>query len=152
MRKKSGWASRFFQKEEPEWDDGASDSNAGDAKGHPIFFITGAYGAASGFLACQYCKYLHQRFACLAWGVPFSSQPVPSYGIPNMLADIISVFCIYALAGAVGMLLNRGIQWFRKEQDEKEIYNNALGFGFFLLIVLSIIALILPFNFFMIGV
>ena len=64
----------FLKKDEDAWDDGSDgpEKSKDDIKGRLIYIIMSIYGVITGFLGCQYCKYLHQRFCCYAWGVPLT--------------------------------------------------------------------------------
>lgn len=160
-KKDSGGALGFLKsllpkKREAEWDDGTDSYNpdSEEARPHLIKMIMTGYGAVAGFFGCQYCKYLHQRFACRAWGIPLTSRPVKSYSVASMVFDIVAVMCVYAILGAVGMLLNKLLQmvFLPGNKDPREAMNTALMWGFIALVVVSIVMLLIPFNVFLIGV
>lgn len=145
----------FLQKPEPEWDDGTDDTGPSieESKKKVLFIVMSVYGAVTGFFACQYCKYMHQVFACRAWGVELTSRPIKSYGVPNMVADIIFTFIMYALVGAVGILLNRIMKHVMADADiDNNIFNEGLGYGLFCLVLVSLLMLFIPFNVFLIGI
>ena len=146
----------FLQKKESLWDDGSENPgvDVNDAKGHLIYVIMSIYGAIGGFFACQYCKYLHQRFACLAWNIPLTSRPVKSYGVPNLVADFICISLVYAFALTVGWLLDRLLKIiFQDKMPQcREVCDIALMYGILFMVLVSIILLFLPFNIFLIGV
>lgn len=143
----------FFQKKESAWDDGTDVSlpDSEQIERAKIVGIMSFYGGLSGFFASQYCKYLHQLFVCRAWGIALTSRRVKSYGVPSLVADVIATFVVYVLVCAVGLLLDRVLKYAWDGKDVN-MYNEALGYGFFLLIVVSLIMLILPFNVFLIGI
>lgn len=141
---------------EPEWDDG-TDNQKPDGlvvRNKTLSVVMVIYGIMTGFVGCQYCKYLHQRFACYAWGVELTSRPIKSYGVPNIIVDIVAVFLVYALIGAVGILLNRGLKVVMNahEKEDRDVFNEALGYGFLALVIVSLIMLFLPVNMFLIGI
>lgn len=146
----------FLKKKESLWDDGSEDPGVdiNDAKGHLIYIIMSIYGLVSGFIACQYCKFLHQRFACLAWGIELTSRPIKAYGVPNLVADFITTFLVYAFVLTIGMLLNRVLKLiFQDKMPQcKEVCNVALMYGLLFMTVVSIILLFIPFNIFLVGI
>ena len=50
-------------------DDDAEES-FDDTKAAVLYLIMAGYGFIAGFIGCQFCCYLHQRFTCSAWGMP----------------------------------------------------------------------------------
>lgn len=146
----------FFKKEEKAWDDAIENDADGLNEKRRVHMISlmSIYGAVTGFFGCQYCKYLHQRFACYAWGVEFTSRPIKSYGLPSILIDIMSVFGVYVFLGTIGLLLNRILRavFAGNKLRQKEMFDEALGYGFLFMILVSMIMLFVPFNVFLIGV
>lgn len=151
------YVSSLFEKEEPGWDDGR-DGSTEDAKekagGNFACMAMSAYGALAGFVGCQYVKYLHQRFACQAWGIELTSKHVASYGIPQIAEDVIAFFVVYALLCVLGWLVSIVLRhvYLKGSEDEKEMSDRAVMYGFLCMVVSSVIMLVMPFNMFLIGV
>ena len=147
---------KFFKKEDAAWDDGTENPEVevDTMKEHLFYIIMSVYGAVFGFIGCQYCKYLHQRFACSAWGIPLTSRPVKSYSVINIVVDIVAVGVVYFLIGALGMLLKKKkkIAFTDQLRQVNEVSNVALMYGLLFLVVISVIMLFVPFNLFLIGV
>lgn len=158
VKKKSndGFLGGLFKKEQASYDDGMGNAPGGhDEKGAKVMYvIMSIYGGVMGFLGCQYCKYLHQRFACKAWGIPLTSKHVKSYGAPQILIDIIAIFVVYFLIGSLGMLINRFLKYMFSKSIKQcdEAANEALMYGLMFLVVVSVLFIFIPLNIFLIGV
>lgn len=142
-------------KEPPRWDDGSDEEQVDeDAGPHLANIIMSIYGGISGLLGAQFMKYLHQVFACNAYGIPLTSRRVEWYSTPQIAADAIIFFFVYAAIFGLGILIGLGVRsWLLKDRpDEKNEYGKAMAHGFFWLVVISVIFLFLPINVFLIGV
>lgn len=153
------YVSSLFEKEEPGWDDGTDRDTSDDPEkmgGNFVCMVMSAYGGVAGFFGCQYVKYLHQRFACNAWGIELTSRHVKSYGVPQIAEDIIATFVVYALLSVLGWLISIVLKNVylkdMSEDDEREMSNRAIMYGFLFMVVMSVVMLIMPFNVFLIGV
>lgn len=152
----SGLFKTLFKKEDAAYDDGYGydSTSEDDGKAKFLYTIMSVYGAIAGFFACQYVKYLHQRYACNAWGIPLTSRPVETYSLPNIIVDIIAFLVIYFFALAIGVLLNRLLKIYFDDKmgDATETANIGLAYGFAFLAIASIIMFFVRFNIFLIGV
>ncbi len=148
----------MFRKEEepPRWDDGSEDEAPEDVDAGLKFCekAMSAYGIVSGMLGAQFAKYLHQVFACNAFGIPLTSKRVQWYSTPQIAADITIFFFLYAAILGVGILIALGLRsMFLKDQpEEKENHQRILARGFFWLVVISTIFFFLPVNVFLLGI
>ena len=152
----SGLFKSLFKKEDAAYDDGYGyDSTSEDnGKAHFMYVVMSIYGFISGSLGCQYVKYLHQRYACNAWGIPLTSRPVQVYSLPNVIIDVLAFGVIYFFVLGIGVLLNRLLKIYLddKMEDAKEAANIALAYGFAFVAISSIIFFFIRFNIFMIGI
>ena len=146
----------FVKYEEPAYYNGMEDDGPSEdsVKTHLIYIIMGVYGSVAGFFACQYCKYLSQRFGCLAWGIEFTSRKIQHYGVFHYLVDIIAVFVVYFLVGTLGVLLNTLLKmlWAKDIYQGQEVCQIGMMYGLVFMVVVSLIMLIIPWNIFLIGV
>lgn len=149
----------FGKKEEepPRWDDGEEEQVPDQASAGMRFsmFVMSVYGGIAGTLGAQFAKYLHQVFACNAYGIPLTSRRVPWYGPAQLAADTIIFFFLYGAVIGVGILIGLGLRegFLRETSDNlKEDHQRILARGFFWLIVMTVIFFFLPINVFLIGV
>lgn len=144
--------------EPPRWDNGREDEDDEPADPDVGFRfsqkVMSVYGIIAGALGAQFAKYLHQVFACNAYGIPLTSRKVAWYSTPQIAADVIIFFFLYAAILGVGLLIGLGLQAvFMPESDNpKEDRQRVLSRGFFWLVVISTIFFFLPVNVFLIGV
>ena len=152
----SGLFKSLFKREDPSYDDGYGyDATSEDnGKARFLYVIMSVYGFISGALGCQYVKYLHQRYACNAWGIPLTSRHVEPYSLPNVIIDVLAFGVIYFFVLAIGVLLNRLLKMYfdSKMSNATEVANIGLAYGFAFIAISSILFFFLRFNIFLIGV
>jgi len=149
----------FRKKEEepPRWDDGEEESQPDKASAGMRFsmLVMSLYGGIAGMLGSQFAKYLHQVFACNAFGIQLTSRRVPWYGPAQLVADTIIFFFLYGAILGLGVLISLGLRegFLRETSDNlKEDHQRIMARGFFWLIVVSVVIFFLPINVFLLGV
>lgn len=158
MDGKNGLWKKFTKKEdeEPGWDDGREEHEP-DKDSAAVTFANkamGLYGGVCGTVGAQFAKYLHQVFACNAYGIELTSRKVPWYSTPQIAADLIIFFFLYGAIVAMGALIGVGLrEMFLKDlEDVKDKFGQMLAKGFFWLVATSALFFFLPVNVFLIGV
>ena len=146
----------IFQKEKA-WDSGSDDDDFSEKTVAEYFLygIMALYGAVAGFFGCQYLKYLHQRFACKAWGIPLTSRPLSRQSPMEVVVDVVAFGLVYAAVLAIGALLNALLNAVFAKQiggQLKEVRHTSLMYGFIAVIISSIVMFFVHWNIFLIGV
>ena len=149
---------KLFHKEEsrPGWDDGSGEDRADPEEAGASFCnkAMGAIGAFEGVIGTMLAKYLHQRFACNAYGIPLTSRKVNWYGIPQVAADSILFFFIYGTMLGLMLVASMGLRetFLKDYEDVRNYWHKSLAMGFAAMVIVSVIFYVVPFNIFLIGV
>ena len=145
-----------FHKEKA-WDNGSDEDELSESSVAEYFSygLMILYGLVAGFFACQYGKYLHQRFACKSWGIPLTSRPVNYYSPMEFVVDILAFGLIYAFVGAIGVFVNKLVHSLFVKQigrQSKEVRQTALMCGFLAMIASTVVMAFVHWNIFLINV
>lgn len=145
----------FLRPKEAAWDDGTDDAAPSELEGGGfVYIIMALLGLTEGFFGCQYGRYLHQRYNCMAWGIPLTSRPVKSFGVATLVVDVVTVLLLAAAMLAITMLVSVILKLLIKNKYDmyEEISNIGLMIAVLCIVVTVIIMLFVPFNVFLIGI